>query len=366
MGLKAGIVGLPNVGKSTLFTALSRAKAEAANFPFCTIEPNQGVVTVPDRRLDKIVEIVKPANVVPATVEIVDIAGLVRGASEGEGLGNQFLDHIRNVDAILHVVRCFDSSEIVHVEGVPDPIRDKEIIDTELMLKDLELVERRLERLQKRLKAGDKEARKEAEILKLLKEHLEQGIPVRAIDLNDEDAQKLIKQYQFLTAKPVVYIANIDEAQINNPGEYVKKLEEVAQKEGTFVLPICAKVEAELAEIEDEQERQELLEMYGLEEPGINRLIRTAYQLLGLITFFTAGPKEVRAWPIVKGTTAYEAAGKIHSDIQKGFIRAEVISYEDYIKYGGEQGAKEAGRLRLEGKDYVVQDGDVIYFRFNV
>ncbi len=366
MGLKAGIVGLPNVGKSTLFTALSRAKAEAANFPFCTIEPNQGVVTVPDRRLDKIVEIVKPANVVPATVEIVDIAGLVRGASEGEGLGNQFLDHIRNVDAILHVVRCFDSSEIVHVEGVPDPIRDKEIIDTELMLKDLELVERRLERLQKRLKAGDKEARKEVEILKLLKEHLEQGIPVRAIDLNDEDAQKLIKQYQFLTAKPVVYIANIDEAQINNPGEYVKKLEEVAQKEGTFVLPICAKVEAELAEIEDEQERQELLEMYGLEEPGINRLIRTAYQLLGLITFFTAGPKEVRAWPIVKGTTAYEAAGKIHSDIQKGFIRAEVISYEDYIKYGGEQGAKEAGRLRLEGKDYVVQDGDVIYFRFNV
>ncbi len=366
MGLKAGIVGLPNVGKSTLFTALSRAKAEAANFPFCTIEPNQGVVTVPDSRLDKLVEIVKPANVVPATVEIVDIAGLVRGASEGEGLGNQFLDHIRNVDAILHVVRCFDSDEIVHVEGAPEPVRDKEIIDTELLLKDLELVERRLERLQKRLKAGDKEAKKEAEILQFIKEKLEQGIPIRALDIKDEDFYKLINQYQFLTAKPVVYIANIDESQINNPGKYVKQLEEIAKKEGTFVLPICAKVEAELAEIEDEQERRELLGMYDLEEPGINRLIRTAYDLLGLITFFTAGPREVRAWPMVKGTTAYEAAGKIHSDIQKGFIRAEVISFDDYVKYGGEHGAKEAGKLRLEGKDYVIQDGDVVYFRFNI
>jgi len=366
MGLKAGIVGLPNVGKSTLFTALSRSKAEAANFPFCTIEPNQGVVTVPDPRLDKLVEIVQPSNVVPATVEIVDIAGLVRGASEGEGLGNQFLDHIRNVDAILHVIRCFDSDEIVHVEGAPDPLRDKEIIDTELLLKDLELVERRLERLQKRLKAGDKEAKKETEILQFIKEKLRQGIPIRSIDTKDEDFSKLINQYQFLTAKPVVYIANIDESQINNPGKYAQQLEEIAKQEGTFVLPICAKVEAELAEIEDDQEREALLEVYGLKEPGINLLIRTAYELLGLITFFTAGPKEVRAWPIVKGTTAYEAAGKIHSDIQKGFIRAEVISFDDYVKYGGELGAKEAGRLRLEGKDYIIQDGDVVYFRFNV
>ncbi len=366
MGLKAGIVGLPNVGKSTIFTALSRARAEAANFPFCTIEPNLGTVAVPDPRLDQLARIVQPQNVVPATVEIVDIAGLVKGASKGEGLGNQFLDHIRNVDAILHVIRCFDSDEIVHVEGQPDPIRDKEIIDTELLLKDVETVERRMQRLERRLKAGDKEAREEYDLLQRLHKHLLEGKPARVFPFHDEEERRKVQELFLLTMKPVLYVANIDESQIHAPGPYVRQLEAVARQEGAQVLTIPARIEAEIAEIEDEEERRQYLEMYGLKEPAIHRLIRAAYDLLGLITFFTAGPKEVRAWPIPKGTTAHEAAGKIHSDIQRGFIRAEVISFDDYVKYGGEQGAKEAGRLRLEGKDYVIQDGDVIYFRFNV
>ncbi len=365
--MKAGIVGLPNVGKSTVFNCLSDAKAQSANYPFCTIEPNIGMVNVPDPRLDALARLVNPARVVPATVEIVDIAGLVKGASKGEGLGNKFLANIRETDAILHVLRCFEDPNITHTMGHVDPVRDKEIIDTELQLKDLETVEKRLERVAKQAKAGDKNARAEAETLQAVKSHLEQGLSVRHADIDVEAFDKFVKPLQLLTAKPVLYICNVDEPSLRAGGnEHTRRIEALAEKEGAQVLILDARTEADIAELETYEERQMFLEDLGLDEPGISKLIRKAYALLDLQTFFTAGPKEVRAWTIRRGATAPEAAGVIHTDFQKGFIRAEVIAYEDYVRYGSEAKAREAGRLRIEGKDYVVQDGDVMHFRFNV
>ena len=365
--MKAGIVGLPNVGKSTVFNCLSDAKAQSANYPFCTIEPNIGMVNVPDPRLDTLARLVNPARVVPATVEIVDIAGLVKGASKGEGLGNKFLANIRETDAILHVLRCFEDPNITHTMGHVDPVRDKEIIDTELQLKDLETVEKRLERVAKQAKAGDKNARAEAESLQAVKNHLEQGRSVRHIPLDEEVFNAHIKPLQLLTAKPVLYVCNVDEASLRAGGnEHTRRIEAIAKDEGAQVLILDARTEADIAELETYEERQMFLEDLGLDEPGISKLIRKAYTLLDLQTFFTAGPKEVRAWTIRRGATAPEAAGVIHTDFQKGFIRAEVISYDDFIRYGSEAKAREAGRLRIEGKDYVVQDGDVMHFRFNV
>ena len=365
--MKAGIVGLPNVGKSTVFNCLSNAKAQSANYPFCTIEPNVGMVNVPDKRLDILNELVRPQRVVPATVEIVDIAGLVKGASKGEGLGNQFLANIRETDAILHVLRCFDNPNITHVMGNVDPIRDKEIIETELQLKDLETVEKRLEKARKQAKAGVAEAQEEASVLENLKKQLEQGISVRKIDLDPELKEKYVKPLQLLTAKPVLYICNVDEQSLRNGGNpYTRAVEEMARREGAEVLMLDARTEADINELETYEERQMFLEDLGLDEPGISKLIRKAYALLNLHTFFTAGEKEVRAWTIPQGTKAPQAAGVIHSDFEKGFIRAEVISFDDFVKYGSEAKVKEAGKLRIEGKDYVVRDGDIMHFRFNV
>ena len=364
--MKAGIVGLPNVGKSTLFNCLSNAKAQSANFPFCTIEPNIGVVNVPDPRLERLESLVKPEKVVPATVEIVDIAGLVRGASKGEGLGNQFLSNIRETDAILHVLRCFDNDNIVHVDGSVDPIRDKETIDLELQLKDLETVEKRLEKVSRAARTGNKEAIKEQEVLNQLQQGLSAATSVRALSISDDDRLAYVKTMQLLTDKPVLYVCNVDESSAVNGNTYVNQVRQVAETEQADVLVLAVSTEADINELDTYEERQLFLDDMGLTEPGAAKLIRAAYAMLNLHTYFTAGQKEVRAWTVIQGSTAPQAAGVIHTDFEKGFIRAEVISYADYDNYGSEAKVKESGKMRVEGKDYVVQDGDVMHFRFNV
>ena len=367
MALQCGIVGLPNVGKSTLFNCLSNAKAQSANFPFCTIEPNVGVITVPDERLNKLAEIVHPQRIVPTTVEIVDIAGLVKGASKGEGLGNKFLANIRETDAILHVLRCFDDDNISHVDGSVDPLRDKAIIDTELQLKDLETVEARIQKVYKQAQTGgDKTAKLAYEVLSRYKEALEQGLNARTVTFETKDEQKVARELYLLTSKPVLYVCNVDEASAVTGNAYVEKVREAIQEEGANLLVVAAKIESEIAELETYEERQLFLGEIGLEESGVSRLIRAAYQLLDLETYFTAGVQEVRAWTYTKGSKAPRAAAAIHTDFEKGFIRAEVIKFEDFIAYGSEAAVKEAGKMSVEGKEYVVQDGDIIFFKFNV
>lgn len=364
--MKAGIVGLPNVGKSTLFNCLSNAKAQSANFPFCTIEPNLGVVNVPDPRLQKLESLVHPERVLPATVEIVDIAGLVKGASKGEGLGNQFLGNIRETDAILHVLRCFDNDNIVHVDGFIDPVRDKETIDMELQLKDLESIEKRLDKVMRAAKTGNKDAQKEEAALLKVKTGLEAGISVRAIDMERDERHDFIKPLQLITDKPVMYICNVDEGSAVSGNAYVDMVQEAVKGEKAEVIVLAVGTEADITELETYEERQMFLEDLGLTEPGSVKLIRGAYKLLNMETYFTAGVKEVRAWTIPIGATAPQAAGVIHTDFEKGFIRAEVIAYQDYVTYGSEVKVKEAGKMKVEGKDYVVKDGDVMHFRFNV
>lgn len=363
--MKAGIVGLPNVGKSTLFNCLSNAKAQSANFPFCTIEPNIGVVNVPDTRLEKLEELVNPERVLPATVEIVDIAGLVKGASKGEGLGNQFLANIRETDAILHVLRCFDNDNIVHVDNSVDPVRDKETIDIELQLKDLETVQKRLERVKRTAKTGNKEAQAELVVLQKVEATLLEGKSVRALSFSEKEIE-FVQSLQFITAKPVLYVCNVDENSAVSGNAYVDKVKEAVKEEDAEVIVLAVGTEADITELDDYEERQLFLEDIGLEEAGVSRLIRSAYKLLNLQTYFTAGVKEVRAWTIAIGATAPQAAGVIHTDFEKGFIRAETISYEDYVAFGSEAKVKEAGKMRVEGKEYIVKDGDVMHFRFNV
>ena len=364
--MKAGIVGLPNVGKSTLFNCLSNAKAQSANFPFCTIEPNIGVVNVPDTRLQTLEELVKPERVLPATVEIVDIAGLVKGASKGEGLGNQFLANIRETDAILHVLRCFDNDNIVHVDGSVNPIRDKETIDIELQLKDLETVEKKLEKVGRAARTGNKEAIKEKEVLDGVKNALEQSKNIRSLELKEEERLEYVKPLQLITDKPVLYVCNVDEAAAKTGNAYVDQVKEAVVGESAGLLILAVSIEADINELDSFEERQMFLEDLGLDEAGAAKLIRAAYSLLNQQTYFTAGEKEVRAWTIPVVTSAPQAAGVIHTDFEKGFIRAEVISYEDYENYGSEAKVKEAGKMRVEGKEYIVQNGDVMHFRFNV
>jgi GTP-binding protein YchF len=364
--MKAGIVGLPNVGKSTLFNCLSNAKAQSANFPFCTIEPNVGVVNVPDPRLKKLEELVQPEKVIPATVEIVDIAGLVKGASKGEGLGNQFLGNIRETDAIIHVLRCFKNDNIVHVDGSVDPVRDKETIDIELQLKDLETTEKKLDKVKRAAKTGNKEAQKEEAALLKVKEALESGNSVRTLEFDEDTYDTYIKPMQYITDKPVLYLCNVDDSAAVNGNEYVDQVKQAVQSENADVLVLAVGTEADIAELDDYEERQMFLADIGLEEPASAKLIRSAYQLLNQQTYFTAGKKEVRAWTVNIGATAPQAAGVIHTDFEKGFIRAEVIQYDTYVEYGSETKVKEAGKLKIEGKEYIVQDGDVMHFLFNV
>ena len=364
--MKAGIVGLPNVGKSTLFNCLSNAKAQSANYPFCTIEPNIGVVNVPDPRLEKLEELVKPERVMPATVEIVDIAGLVKGASKGEGLGNQFLGNIRETDAILHVLRCFDNDNIVHVDGSVDPIRDKETIDMELQLKDLETVDKKLEKVKRAARTGNKEAQAEEAVLLKIKEALEGGISVRAINIDEETREEFVKPLQFITDKPVMYVCNVDEGAAVGGNAYVEQVREMVKDENAEVVVLAVGTEADITELDDYEERQMFLADIGLDEPGSAKLIRGAYKLLNQQTYFTAGVKEVRAWTVNVGATAPQAAGVIHTDFEKGFIRAEVIKYNDFVEYGSESKVREAGKLGVEGKTYIVEDGDVMHFLFNV
>jgi len=366
MALKCGIVGLPNVGKSTLFNCLSNAKAQAANFPFCTIEPNVGVITVPDERLTRLSEFVKPERIVPTTIEIVDIAGLVKGASKGEGLGNQFLGNIRECDAIIHVLRCFDDPNVVHVDGSVNPVRDKEVIDTELQLKDIESVDNKIRRVEKLAKAGvDKDAKKAYETLLIYRNHLEDGKSARSAAVKDSDKQ-YIEDIHLLTAKPVLYVCNVDEASVKTGNKYVDLVRELVKDEHAEVMVITAAMEAEIAALESYEDRQSFLKDIGLEEPGVNKLIKAAYRLLKLQTYFTAGVKEVRAWTIHQGMTAPQAAGVIHTDFERGFIKAEVIRYDDFLKYGSESACRDIGKLSQEGKEYVVGDGDVMHFKFNV
>jgi len=365
MALQAGIVGLPNVGKSTLFNALSNAKAQAANFPFCTIEPNIGVITVPDDRLINLEKLVHPQKVVPTTVEIVDIAGLVKGASKGEGLGNQFLGNIRNTDAIIHVLRCFEDDNVIHVDGSVNPVRDKEIIDIELQLKDLESVDKKISRIEKQAKT-DKDLALGLAILQQLKAHLEQGKNARAFSVSPEDKAKHIDDMFLLTMKPVIYVCNVDEASVVKGNKHTEAVREAVKNERAEILMISAAIESEIATLESFEERQLFLEDLGLKESGVTRLIQSTYRLLNLATYFTAGEKEVRAWTITKGMLAPQAAGVIHTDFEKGFIRAEVIKYTDFTKYGSEAACRDAGRLAVQGKDYLVEDGDIMHFRFNV
>lgn len=366
MSLQCGIVGLPNVGKSTLFNAVSSAKAQSANFPFCTIEPNVGTITVPDVRMNKLADLVNPQNLVPTTIEIVDIAGLVKGASKGDGLGNQFLGNIRSTHAILHVLRCFDDDNIIHVDGSVDPVRDKEIIDTELQLKDLETLENKISRISKVARTGgDKDAARMLEVCEAFRNHLMQGKNARSLEM-EKEKRRLIHDMQLLTDKPVLYVCNVDPESVNSGNAYVDRVRELIKDEQAGLLMISAAIEAEIAELESFEDRQMFLSEMGLEQSGVEKLIHGAYELLNYITYFTVGVKEVRAWTITKGTKAPQAAGVIHTDFEKGFIRAEVIAYKDFIELGSEAACRDTGKLRVEGKEYVVADGDCMHFRFNV